>query len=220
MSSDLSVPAGWDQRQQAQAAVFDAIGARYDEVFPHKDGQVHLVQELLARLPTPARVLDVGCGTGVPTAAQLVAAGCQVTGLDISPVMIDHARSNLPAATFLLRDALTIDTDFGRFDAAVAFFSLLMLPRNQVTHVLAQLRQVIAPEGWLALAMVEADLDDTPLPFLTQSVRLTGWPRDQLSQVVGDAGFTVEIEDARAFSPAVPEQPEETQLFLLARREE
>jgi GGDEF domain-containing protein len=82
MSEGISVPDGWQQRQRAQAAVFDQIGARYDDVFPHKDGQRHLVNELLERLPTAARVLDVGCGTGRPTAAQLVVAGCQVVAAE------------------------------------------------------------------------------------------------------------------------------------------
>lgn len=220
MSSDMSVPEGWQQRQRAQAAVFDQIGAHYDEAFPHKDGQRHIVDLMLERLPAAAAVLDVGCGTGLPTAAQLVAAGCRVTGLDISPVMIDHARTNVPGATFLRRDALTIDAGLGRFDAAVAFFSLLMLPRPQIAHTLAQLREIIAPAGWLAVAMVEADLDDVELPFLSQAVRLTGWPREELRHVVRDAGYTVEFEDVRTYAPAVPGAPEETQLFLLARRDE
>jgi SAM-dependent methyltransferase len=215
----MSVPQGWQERQRAQAAVFDQIGARYDEVFSHKDGQQHIVDLLLERLPDSARVLDVGCGTGLPTAAQLVAAGCQVTGLDISPVMIEHARANVPGATFILRDALTVDAALGRFDAAVAFFSLLMLPRPQAVQTLGQLREIIDPGGWLAVSMVEADLDDTELPFLAQQVRLTGWPREQLRSVITDAGYTVEIEDVRTYAPAAPEAPEETQLFLLARRD-
>lgn len=218
MSGTVSVPEDWQQRQQVQAAVFDQIGARYDEVFPHKDGQQDIVRQLLARLPAPARVLDLGCGSGLPTAAQLAAAGCQVTGLDISPVMIDLARANVPEATFVLRDALTVDAGLGRFDAAVAFFSLLMLPRAQITQTLTQLREIIEPGGWLAVAMVEADLDDVELPFLAQSVRVSGWPRDQLGHVIDDAGFTVRIEDARTYAPAAPAAPEETQLFVLAQR--
>jgi SAM-dependent methyltransferase len=82
----------WADRQQAQAAGFDAIGPRYDEVFPHKEGQVRMVEQLLERVPAGARVLDLGCGTGVPTARQLVDGGCQVTGVDLSPVMLDQAR--------------------------------------------------------------------------------------------------------------------------------
>jgi ubiquinone/menaquinone biosynthesis C-methylase UbiE len=79
----------WADRQRAQAAGFDAIGTRYDEVFPHKEGQIRTVEQLLERLPGGARVLDLGCGTGVPTARQLVDGGCGVTGVDISPVMLD-----------------------------------------------------------------------------------------------------------------------------------
>jgi ubiquinone/menaquinone biosynthesis C-methylase UbiE len=219
MTADAYAPEDWEHRQQAQAAAFDQIGARYDEVFPHKDGQRHIVDVLLARLPAGARVLDVGCGTGLPSACQFVAAGCAVTGIDISSVMIDQARRNVPGASFLHRDALTIDATLGRFEAAVAFFSLLMLPRRQITQTLAQLRETLVPGGWLAVAMVDADLDDVELPFLAQPIRLTGWPREQLCQVINDAGFTVETEDVRSYEPAVPEAPPEVQLFLLARRD-
>jgi len=220
MTAHSSALDGWEHRQQAQAAAFDQIGERYDEVFPHKDGQRHIVDMLLARLPAAARVLDVGCGTGLPSAYQLVAAGCEVTAIDISPVMIDLARRNVPGAIFLHRDALTIDATLGRFDAAVAFFSLLMLTRRQITQTLAQLRAALLPGGLLAVAMVEADLDDVELPFLGQPIRVTGWPREKLRQVLDDAGFTVETEDVRSYAPAVPEAPPEIQLFLIARRDD
>jgi hypothetical protein len=41
----------WADRQRAQAAGFDAIRTHYDEVFPHKDGQVRMVEQLLERVP-------------------------------------------------------------------------------------------------------------------------------------------------------------------------
>jgi SAM-dependent methyltransferase len=218
MTADSPITDDEALRQRAQAAAFDQIGARYDEMFPHKDGQCHLVDVLLAHLPATARILDVGCGTGLPTAYQLAAAGCAVTGIDISPVMLELASHNVPGATFLRRDALTIDTDLGHFEAVVAFFSLLMLPRSQIGPTLTRIRDVLVPGGWLAIAMVEADLDDVELPFLGQPVRLTGWPRGHLRQVIEDAGFTIETEDARSYEPAVPEAPPEVQLFLIAHR--
>jgi hypothetical protein len=100
----------------------------------------------------------------------------------------------------------------------VAFFSLLMLPRNRIVEVIKDLHEVITPGGWLAIGMVEADFDDIAVPFLDAPLRVSAWPRDQLRHVVTDAGFTVEMEDVRSYAPPTPEAPPETQLFLLARR--
>ena len=79
----------------AQAAAFDAIGPRYDEVFPHKAGQIEAGRWLIDRLAPGGRVLDVGAGTGLPTARQLVEADIEVVGIDISPVMLELARANV-----------------------------------------------------------------------------------------------------------------------------
>jgi SAM-dependent methyltransferase len=208
----------WAERQRLQAAGFDAIGARYDEVFPHKEGQIRAVELLLDRLPAGAQVLDLGCGTGLPTARQLADGGCAVTGVDISPAMLEQARHNVPEATFVERDLVDVDPSVGHFDAVVAFFSLLMLPRRRIVEVLESLRDVLTPGGWLAIGMVEADLDDVPLPFLGTTLRVTGWPRDHLRQVVTDASFAVEHEDERSYAPPAPDAPPETQLFVLAHR--
>ncbi|WP_211343155.1 class I SAM-dependent methyltransferase [Actinomadura pelletieri] len=49
--------------------------------------------DLVVRLPERGHVLDLGCGCGVPVARRLTAAGHQVTGVDISDVQIERARS-------------------------------------------------------------------------------------------------------------------------------
>ena len=49
--------AGAEQRA-VQVAGFDHIGDRYDEAFPHKDGQLACGEWLLGRLPSGARVLE------------------------------------------------------------------------------------------------------------------------------------------------------------------
>jgi SAM-dependent methyltransferase len=207
-------------RRAGQAAAFDHIGERYDEAFPHKDGQITAARWLMERLPAGARVLDVGCGTGLPTARQLVASGAVVTGIDISPVMLSLARANVPEAEFRRLDVAELGGSLGDFDAVVAFFSLLMLPRAEIPDALATLRGVLRPGGWLVLGMVEADLDDVPIPFLGVSVHVTGYFEEQLRQVVSEAGYHIVGQDSQRYAPAGVKAPPEIQLFLACRRDE
>jgi ubiquinone/menaquinone biosynthesis C-methylase UbiE len=205
-------------RRNAQAAVFDNIGERYDQAFPHKEGQIAAGEWLTGQLPEGARVLDAGCGTGVPTARQLQEAGFSVTGTDISAVMLAMARQNVPGAEFRHLDLTGIGPELGRFEAAVAFFSLLMLPRSDIPAVLARLRDVLVPGGLLAIGMVEADVDDVPIDFLGLPVRVTGYPRDELARVVEAAGLVVLETRDLSYAPASTQAPPEVQLFLYCRR--
>lgn len=68
----------------------------------------------------PARVLDIGCGTG-DLAIYLAGLGCEVTGLDFLDGPIEIARRKAKAAgveaTFLVMDALAVGEIPERFDA-------------------------------------------------------------------------------------------------------
>jgi SAM-dependent methyltransferase len=202
-----------------QAEAFDAIGDRYDDVFPHKEGQLAAGAWLAGELAAGARVLDVGCGTGVPTARQLADAGHRVTGIDISPRMVELSRDNVPGAEFHLMDLADLETaGLGPFDGATAFFSLLMLPRKEIPVALRMLHGRLRPGGLLALGMVEADVDDFAIPFLGHTIRVSGYLREELRQVVCDAGFEIAGEESFAYAPASTDVSPEIQVFLHCRR--
>ncbi len=215
MGSQPGIPVG---HRSAQAAAFDHIGERYDQAFPHKDGQVAAGEWLTGQLARGARVLDAGCGTGLPTARQLLDAGLAVTGIDISGVMLEVARRNVPEADLRRLDLTEVGPEMGRFEAVVAFFSLLMLPRAEIPAVLARMRDVLVPDGLLALGMVEADLDDVPIDFLGMPIRVTGYPRDELARVVQAAGFEVLQAKDLSYAPVSTQAAPEVQLFLYCRR--
>ncbi|MFC4589479.1 class I SAM-dependent DNA methyltransferase [Sphaerisporangium corydalis] len=202
----------------AQAGAFDRIGERYDEAFPYKGGQIASAEWLLRKLRPGARVLDVGCGTGLPTARQFVDAGCEVTGIDISPVMLDIAKRNVPEADLRRIDAVELDVGLGRFDAIVAYFSLSMLRRDEIMTTLLTLHELLVPGGWLALGMVEIDVDNAPVRVLDTPVRMTGYARYTLRAVVQEAGFSVREQMDLAYVPATEDEPLEMQLFLNCRR--
>src|SRR5829696_4273700 len=133
--TDSSVPA------------FDLIAERYDEAFTDRNAQLAAGRWLIEQLRPGARVLDLGCGSGLPTAVQLAEAGFEVVGTDESGRMLELASQRVPNATFLQRDLRDLGDDLGRFDAVVSFFSLLMLSRADIVKVLDAVRERLTDDG-------------------------------------------------------------------------
>jgi predicted TPR repeat methyltransferase len=196
-------------------AVFDRIGEAYEQAFSDREAQLGLGRALIAGLPSRARVLDHGCGAGLPTARQLADAGLEVLGVDESERMLRLARERVPAARFEQRDLRDLDPALGTFDAATSFFALLMLPRADIPGVLTGIAARMREGGLLALGMVAGDLDAVEIEFLGVPMAVTAYPAPELSAVVAAAGFDVlqcdEVQVPGAGST-------ETQQFLLARR--
>jgi cyclopropane fatty-acyl-phospholipid synthase-like methyltransferase len=212
-----------ERDRTGQAEAFDAIGDRYDEAFPRKEGQLAAGQWLADSLRPGSRVLDLGCGTGLPTARQLVEAGLDVVGVDLSARMVELARNNVPMAAFHHLDLADLrpggPARLGSFDAVAAFFSLLMLPRAEIPYALRMIRELLVRGGLLTLSMVEADVDDLTIPFLGKSIRVSGYLKDELRRVVTETGFEVVAETSYSYAPASTGTPPEEQLFLHCRRQ-
>jgi SAM-dependent methyltransferase len=194
--------------------VFDLIGERYEKTFVERTEQRRAGEWLLDRLPVRARVLDLGCGTGVPTAAQFAEAGVEVVGIDESERMLALARERVPRGRFLRRDMRELGTDLGDFDAVAAFFSLLMVPRADIVEVLEVIRRRLRGPRLLVLSMVYGDFDAFPVTFMGTSLRVSAYPPEQLSEVVRSAGFRIERE--WEVSAEVEQGRVERQLFLCA----
>ncbi len=84
------------------ASGYDEISDAYFERFGVSAVRKRWVDRLVQNLPAcGGRVLDLGCGSVIPVARDLVALGHSVVGVDGSAVQIAKARKNVPAATFL-----------------------------------------------------------------------------------------------------------------------
>lgn len=88
--------------------------------------EVHWLDSFCDLLPAAGAVLDVGCGSGVPIAAELVRRGFAVTGVDAAPTMLDLFRGNLPATEAYLADMrrLALGRSFAGLLAWDNFFQL------------------------------------------------------------------------------------------------
>lgn len=136
---------------------WDAEAATFDDEPDHglRDPQVRAAwRSLLVPLlpPEPARILDLGCGTG-SLSVLLAEQGHQVTGLDLSPRMLDRAaekahRHGVPV-TFLQGDAAQPRGVGDAFDVVIERHVLWAMPDPSVA--LTCWRRLVAPSGRLVL---------------------------------------------------------------------
>ncbi len=110
------------------------------------------------------RILDAGCGTGA-LAVEAARRGAEVVGIDLSPTLVDLARTRLPvdvAERIDLRSGDMLDPALGHFDHVVAMDSIIHYQTEDAVHALAQLAQrtsgsivfTFAPRTPLLAAMI------------------------------------------------------------------
>jgi SAM-dependent methyltransferase len=110
------------------------------------------------------RVLDVGCGNGY-FSRELAMRGARVTGIDISPRMIAHARrleSTAPLGVeYQVLDSAALRAHFSEqsFDMATSCLALQDMP--DVERVLRGVRRLLRPGGRL-VASIAHPCTDTP----------------------------------------------------------
>ncbi|MFF2020601.1 class I SAM-dependent methyltransferase [Streptomyces sp. NPDC058171] len=126
---------------------YDALSLRYETAFDADTKYREWLTDLCARLEPGGRVLDLGCGSGVPVARDLAAAGHRVTGVDISGVQVRRARLLVPDAEFFEADATAVDFAPESFDAVLALYSLIHVPLDEQLPLLRRLTGWLRPGG-------------------------------------------------------------------------
>ena len=127
---------------------------------------------LLDGVPTGAPVLELGCGTGLPTTKRL-AGRFAVTAVDLSARHVELARRNVPDATIIHGDMTALHLPEASFAAVAAFYSITHVPREEHARLLGQIARWLRPGGLLVAALgaraaagaVEEDWLGAPMYF-------------------------------------------------------
>lgn len=130
---------------------YDAASCAY-RADDHDDALYRTWAERLdTQLLAESRVVDLGCGCGVPMSRTLVECGHRVTGVDFSEVQIARARRLVPGAVFMCEDLTTVRFEQGSVDAVVCLYSIIHVPVVEHASLLRRVGSWLRPGGVLLL---------------------------------------------------------------------
>ena len=156
-----------------------------------------MTEGLFRRLPDGARVLDLGCGSGIPSTAAL-AERYDVTGVDISESQIAFARRHLPAANFLVADITQVQLHENTFEAVTAFYSITHVPREEHAALFAKINRWLRPGGFFLAALSAADDPGWQGERIGVPMFFSGFDATTNAKLLLDLGFTLLVDEVVA----------------------
>jgi ubiquinone/menaquinone biosynthesis C-methylase UbiE len=111
------------------------------------------LEDLIVKLKPESKILDIGCGAGVPIDKFLIENGFDVTGIDISPKQIKLAQKNNPKGNFLVKDMSKINFPKNSFNAIISFYAIFHIKREDHQKLFNKLFSILKPNGYLLVTM-------------------------------------------------------------------
>jgi cyclopropane fatty-acyl-phospholipid synthase-like methyltransferase len=168
---------------------YDQVAELYAD--ERRQQKVHpRLTELLARIGPGGRVLDVGCGAGVPISSLIDEMGIGVIGVDISPRQIELARTNVPDGEFMVRDMLDLKQGEFEVDAVFSFYAVFHTPRESHAPILSVFASFLS-EGGLLLVTMGADEWEGREDFFGAPMWWSHYGAKKNRQIVESSGFDV-----------------------------
>lgn len=148
------------------------------------------LEEFASYLSENAKILDVGCGAGVPVTKFLVECGFDVTGVDFSESMLKLARKNVPKAKFIKKDMTKMDFEDDSFDGLTAFYSVFHVPREKHFSLFKSFHRILKDQGVMMICIGGDEWEGTAEYFGTEMF-WSHYSSEKSLQLVKDAGFQI-----------------------------
>lgn len=196
---------------------YDRIGNRYSEwgTAQSDDARLRYTQVLLDHAGRGRRLLDLGCGNGIPT-TKILSQRYRVTGVDCSPVQITNAARAIPRGQFICADISDLHFPPESFDAVSAFYSIIHVPRDAHATLFQQIARWLRPNGLFVGCLTAYDAPaDYSDDWLGVPMYWSGYDSTHNRQMIRDAGLTIHS----AMNETVEEDGDDvTFLWVIAAR--
>ncbi len=213
---------GAPRRDERVRATYSAVAPMYADRFAAELAELPFERWLLDRIADECAgrpVMDAGCGPGHVT-AHLASKGVAAQGLDLTPAMIEQARSRFPDLRYEVGDLLRLmrPTTAEGWGAVLGWYSLIHFAGSELPAAIDALARPLAPGGLLVLGLHSGQ----------QVIRLTSWLQQDVEidvvlhdpHDVVDAVVAAGLKDAEWYlrSPIAAREETTNRLYVIGRR--
>jgi cyclopropane fatty-acyl-phospholipid synthase-like methyltransferase len=179
------------------------------------DPRHRMLAQFARKVPRGARVLELGCGAGIPSTRTL-ARRFAVVGVDISSAQVALARELVPEAEFIQADCTEIELPEAAFHGVAALYAISHVPRAQHARLFADVYRWLTPGGVFLATLGASDNPEWTGEWLGEPMFFSSYDAEHNRRLLRTAGFELEIDAIE-----VTHEPEGDAQFLwvLARKQ-
>lgn len=171
---------------------WDNLAGNYDErsISPVSEVFVSFTEWL----PEGGRVLDLGCGTGIPYTRYLADHGFDTLGVDLSDIMVKVATKNVPEASFIQMSMTNIPY-LNEFDGVISSFSMLLLSPDLFKQTAKHIHSSLKTGGYFYLSLnepVNESIDpdsDVFVNIMGQDMYSRAYTVNEIEEIFNPLGF-------------------------------
>jgi SAM-dependent methyltransferase len=209
-------------RQDDTRETYDRVARRYaDEIATElgaKPFDRAFLDDYARAVMSLGRVVELGCGPA-HVAAYLATRGVTVSGLDLSPNMVEQAGRLFPGLEVVVGDMLDLPFDDGSLGGVVAFYSIIHFHDGQLARAFSEMARALIPGGLAALAFHVGDEVLHRTEWWGQAIVLDArfLPTEHIAELLREQGFELTTSTEREpYAPGVEYQSRRA--YLVARR--
>ena len=170
---------------------YNKIANRYLAERTEDSPDVHLLNDFVELLAPKSKVLDAGCGAGIPI-AKMLAEQFDVIGVDFSDAQIALAKKNVPNAYFMCKDMTQLDLPDESLDGICSYYAIIHIPREEHESLFKSFYRMLKTSGVALLCLgAEHLIDDIEEDFLGARMYWSHYDTNTYIRLLKENGFTI-----------------------------